>query len=58
METFLTKTMPVIEEYKRQGKVTEVEANQSVDEVYTALREAVMLRDALANARAPRHDTP
>lgn len=40
MNTFLTKTAPVIDEYKRAGKVTEINADQDVDEVYVELQKA------------------
>jgi adenylate kinase len=34
MNTFFEKTIPVIEEYKKQGKVTEVDASGSVEEIF------------------------
>jgi len=38
MSLFAEKTMPVIERYKAAGKVTEIEASRSVEEVYEELR--------------------
>lgn len=37
METFTEKTMLVIEEYKKQGKVIEIDGMKSVDEVYAGI---------------------
>ncbi len=37
MNTFFEKTMPVIEEYKQQGKVTEIEASGSVDDIFASV---------------------
>ena len=42
MKTFGEKTMPVIEKYKKEGKVSEIEGMQSVGEVYEEMKEAVM----------------
>ena len=41
MQTFIGKTLPVIEEYKRQGLVTELNGSKAVEEVYEELHEAV-----------------
>ena len=41
MDTFLTKTRPVIEEYRRQGKLTDIDADRSVEEIYGELKKAV-----------------
>ncbi len=41
MSTFVEKTMPVIEAYKGQGKVVEVDGRKSVEAVYAALKQAV-----------------
>ncbi len=38
MGIFQEKTMPVIEEYKKQGKMSEVDGNGSVEEVYERLK--------------------
>ncbi|MFA6039471.1 MAG: nucleoside monophosphate kinase [Candidatus Peribacteraceae bacterium] len=37
MKTFVEKTMPVIESYKEEGRVVEVDGKRSMDEVYGAL---------------------
>lgn len=41
MQTFTEKTLPVIREYEREGKVMEVDGGKSVDEVYEEMRRAV-----------------
>ncbi len=41
MNTFLAKTMPVIEAYKAQGKVTEIQADGAVEQVYADLEKLV-----------------
>ncbi len=38
MATFRSKTLPVIGEYKKQGKVTEVDGSRGIEEVYEELR--------------------
>lgn len=38
MNTFSEKTLPVIEEYKKAGLVTEIDANRGVEEVYSELK--------------------
>ena len=42
MNTFLAKTMPVIEAYKAAGKVVEIDAERSVDEVYQDLEKLLI----------------
>lgn len=37
MQTFTDKTLPIIEEYKEAGRVTEIDASEGIDEVYEAL---------------------
>lgn len=37
MDTFVTKTRPVIESYRKAGIVTDIDGNSDVDAVYTAL---------------------
>ncbi|MDO8648619.1 MAG: nucleoside monophosphate kinase [Candidatus Peregrinibacteria bacterium] len=41
MDLFETKTMPVIDRYKAAGKVVEIDANRSVDDIYGDLKAAV-----------------
>ncbi len=41
MNTFREKTMPVIETYKKAGKVTEIDAKNSVDMIYGNLKSAI-----------------
>ncbi|MBI3618417.1 nucleoside monophosphate kinase [Candidatus Peregrinibacteria bacterium] len=41
MKTFVEKTMPVIERYKEEGKVTEIEGNRDMEEVFRDLKELV-----------------
>jgi adenylate kinase family enzyme len=41
MQTFFDKTMPVIDAYKAQGKVTEVQGDRAMEEVYGDLRKIV-----------------
>ncbi|MEK7218607.1 MAG: nucleoside monophosphate kinase [Patescibacteria group bacterium] len=41
MRTFVSQTIPVIESYKREGKVIEVEGKRSVEEVYEVLEKVV-----------------
>ena len=41
MNTFREKTMPVIQEYKKSGKVREVSAEGSVDGIYEELKKAL-----------------
>ena len=40
MNTFLEKTMPVIEAYKEQGKVIEVDGQGNIEEIYERIMEA------------------
>lgn len=42
MELFVEKTMPVIEAYKAEGKVTEVDGEGSVEDIYKRIKEAVV----------------
>lgn len=42
MGTFLEKTRPVIENYRKQGKVTNVDGDRSVEEVYEDLKQSLM----------------
>lgn len=42
MQTFFDKTMPVIDEYKKQEKITEIDGAQSEEEVYHALKKKVL----------------
>jgi adenylate kinase len=41
MQTFQEKTMPVIDAYKKQGKLLEVDANGNVEEVFERLKNAL-----------------
>lgn len=41
MSTFVEKTKPVIEAYRAAGKVTDVSADGSVEEIYRTLKEAI-----------------
>ena len=41
MQTFSLKTLPVIERYKDQGKVVEVDGMQSVEDVYGQMKENI-----------------
>lgn len=41
MNTFMEKTMPVIEEYKKEGKVTEIDASRDVEAIYADLEKVV-----------------
>ncbi len=41
MDTFLTKTRPVIEEYRKQGKLTEIDADRGVEEIYGELKTVI-----------------
>ena len=41
ISTFLEKTVPVIEAYKTNGKVIEVDGEGSVEEVYKRLLQAL-----------------
>lgn len=43
MNTFVEKTMPVIEKYKKEGKVVEIDGMKSVEEVYAEMKRAVSL---------------
>ncbi|MBU0766536.1 nucleoside monophosphate kinase [Patescibacteria group bacterium] len=43
MDTFIEKTMPVIEEYKDQGKLIEVNGDGTIDQIYEGLKEALHL---------------
>ncbi|MSR87010.1 nucleoside monophosphate kinase [Candidatus Peribacteria bacterium] len=38
MKTFTEKTMPVIEKYKRKGKITEIDGMGMVEEVYAEMK--------------------
>jgi adenylate kinase len=38
MKTFVEKTMPVIEAYKNEGKVTEIDGMKSVEDVYAEMK--------------------
>lgn len=40
MQLFIEKTLPVIEQYKAQGKVVEMDGSRSVDEVYEEMKKA------------------
>ncbi len=40
MNTFVEKTVPVLEEYKKRGIVTEVDGKKAVDQVYTQMKKA------------------
>ncbi len=42
MKTFTEKTMPVIEKYKNEGKMIEIDGMKSVDEVYGEMKRAVV----------------
>ncbi len=41
MDTFVSKTLPVIEAYKTQGKVVELDGARTVDEVYGQLKDVM-----------------
>lgn len=41
MEIFRAKTLPVIDEYRRQGKLEDINGSGTVEEVYERLREAI-----------------
>lgn len=41
MEIFREKTFPVIEEYRRQGKLKDIEGGGTIEEVYNRLKSAV-----------------
>ncbi len=43
MKTFTEKTMPVIEKYKKAGKVMEIEGMKGVDEVYGEMEKALQV---------------
>lgn len=43
MQLFIDKTMPVIEAYRAQGKMTEVDGEGSVEEVYGRVKNALKL---------------
>ncbi len=42
MNTFVEKTVPVLEQYKKKGIVTEVDGKKSVDEVYGEMKRAIV----------------
>lgn len=41
MKTFTEKTVPVIEKYKKEGKVMEIDGMKNVEEVYAAMKSAI-----------------
>ena len=41
MKTFTEKTMPVIEAYEKDGKVSTIEGTGSVDEIYERLKQSI-----------------
>ncbi len=41
MKTFFDKTMPVIEDYKARGLVSEIEGGKGMEEVYGEMRKAI-----------------
>lgn len=41
MKTFTEKTVPVIEKYKKEGRMTEIEGMKTVEEVYGELKRAM-----------------
>jgi adenylate kinase len=41
MGTFVEKTLPVIEEYKKQGKMVEADGKQDIEKVYAEMKKAV-----------------
>lgn len=41
--TYMEQTMPIIEEYEKEGKVRRIQANQSVDQVYDEIRQIFAL---------------
>ena len=41
MQTFTEKTVPVIEKYVREGRVTEIDGMKGVEEVYGEMKEAI-----------------
>lgn len=41
MNTFKEKTIPVIEQYRKAGKITEVSAEKGVEEIYGQLKKAI-----------------
>jgi adenylate kinase len=43
MQTFQEKTMPVIEYYREQGTLSDVEGNGTVDEIYERIKKALGL---------------
>ncbi len=45
MNTFTEKTLPIIDGYKAAGKVTEIHADRSVDQIYADLKQAVRARE-------------
>ena len=42
MSTFVEKTMPVIEEYKNAGKVTEIDGKGEVEEIYKNIKQSIL----------------
>lgn len=42
MNTFIEKTMPVIEKYKGEGKIIEIDGQKSVEDVYEEMKKAAM----------------
>lgn len=42
MKTFFEKTMPVIEDYKARGLVTEIDGGKGMEEVYGEMKKAVL----------------
>lgn len=42
MNTFTEKTMPVIQKYKKEGKIIEVDGMKNVDEVYGEMKKVVV----------------
>lgn len=41
MQIFQEQTMPVIDEYRRQGKIKDIDGDGTVEEVYARLKEAI-----------------
>lgn len=41
MKTFTDKTMPVIQKYKKEGKVVEIDGMRTIDQVYEEMKQSI-----------------
>jgi UMP-CMP kinase len=45
-QTYMDSTLPIIKKFEEEGKVIEIDASKTVDEVFTEIEERLILKES------------